>query len=371
MDRYISRQITIQNGTFIIPFQQKKQFETAVVPMTDIDSSLDKDYQSLFKDKGFRKANQVLQHVNAEFQRYLSNSKLQDNNWSNLTILRSSTAIVSIGGADGSELKALMDALDSQHGILVEISPFAAAAARARGIDVVIEHDVIDAAHEVVLQLRKWQKQGRILTVLISCQSVLHELPSRSPTFTQEAFLQQYFTPLIKLGLKVMFYAREPCPPSNWSQLTDSIAIRLFKLDKDDVVMLSNYIAQKLKIPSKVNSTHISNDDTRVILPVVLAQEVLFKMLYWKDIAHFHYEMEEQLTSFQPQNWLASLKNIGMRGEIQYLTTEHFSDLYHKEEKFLGEAVAVNAHTGDRLEMPKCFVQLFASSEMSSRILMM
>ena len=52
-----------------------------------------------------------------------------------------------------------------------------------------VEDDVIDAATEVVAQLLDWQEQGEISSVLINCQSVLHELPSRSSTFTREAFL--------------------------------------------------------------------------------------------------------------------------------------------------------------------------------------
>jgi hypothetical protein len=354
---------------FTIPYQSTEQFKTEIIHISDVDLSQDKDYQSLFKDKGIRKASQVLEYVNAEYQYYLSKSRVQDNNSNDLTSLRRSTAIVSIGGADGSELFALMNALDSRNGILVEISPSAAAEARARGIDIVIEDDVMDAAPKVVSQLRDWQKQSKISTVLISCQSVLHELPSRSSTFTKKAFLQEYLTPLMQAGLQVMFYAREPCPPWNWSQFTDSVGIRLFDLHKDDVTKLSSYIAQQLKIPSDVDSTNIYDDNTRVILPVVLAQEVLFKMLYWKDIANFQYEMGEQLTSFEPENWLASLEDMKMHTRARYLTTNHFSDLYHQEESLLKESVAVNARNGDPLKMPKCFVQLFASNMMSNTIL--
>jgi len=368
MDHYISRREIIENIIFTKPFQPEKQFERTIVPISGINLSYDKDYQFSFKDKGIRKASQVLEYVNAEYQCYLSKSKFQDNNSNDLTSLRSSTAIVSIGGADGSELITLMSALDSPSGILVEISPSATAAARARGIDLVIEDDVMDAAPKVVSQLRDWQKQSKISTVLISCQAVLHELPSRSSTFTKEAFLQEYLTPIMKAGLRVMFYAREPCPPSNWSQLTDSIAIRLFGLHKDDVDALSSYIAQQLNIPSGVDLTNSSDDDTRVILPVVLAQEVLFKMLYCKNIARFQYEMGEQMTSFQPKNWLASLRDMQMHTRVRYLTTDHFSESYHQEELLLEEPVAVNARDGTPLEMPKCFVQLFASSTMSSTI---
>jgi len=347
-------------------YQEEKERTMISNLATDIDLIHDQNYQSLFRNKGIRNARQVLQYIDQEYQRWLTSSDFPVDN--NLTSLRSSTAIVSIGGADGSELKALMTELKSHYGILVEISPSAAAMARDQGIDVVIEGDVMDAASDVILQLIDWHEQGEISSVLISCQSVLHELPTRSSTFTRDDFLQEYFVPLLRRGLRVMFYAREPCPPENWSRLTGTVAIRLFGLDKEDVNALANYIAQELNIASSVNSTPISNDNTRAILPVVLAQELLFKMLYWESTAHFLYEMGEQLTSFQPENWLRSLEKMSMHSEFRYLATDHFAKLYKKEERFLEEPVAVNPHNNVSLDMPKCFVQLFASSALPNAI---
>ena len=108
---------------------------------------------------------------------------------------------------------------------------------------------------------------------------------------------------------------------------------------------------------------YISNDNTRVILPTILAQEVLFKMLYWKDFEHFRYEMEEQLTSFQPKNWTHLVENMNMRTQCEYLTTDHFSDLYQQEESKIEEAVAHNADAGPPLGISTCFVRLFAFIE--------
>ncbi|CAF2663728.1 unnamed protein product [Rotaria sp. Silwood2] len=377
MDRYSSRTKAIRARAFKESSGDIQHHFVTTTPPSDVDSSYDQEYQTLFKNKGMRKAEQVLQFVDAEYRLWQSRSTLQSSSDEDWTSLRSSTAVVSIGGADGSELLALLKALSSCHGILVEVSSSAAAQARANGIAHVIEADVMDAAREVILTLIKLQQQGKISSVLFSCQSVLHELPTRSSKFTEEEFLNAYLTPLIASGFRTMFYAREPCPPLNWSCETDLIAIRLFNLHKNDVKDVSYHIANKLNIqrlddlrsnltdsefPSNILATDHNDENGRVVLSVTLGQEVLFKLLYWKNIIHFEYEMGEQLTSFQPEIWSLLLKKIGMYTKISYLTTENFGNLYDCEETLLGEPIAVNVRNGNALPMPKCFAQIFSSN---------
>ncbi|CAF1277611.1 unnamed protein product [Rotaria magnacalcarata] len=377
MDQYSSRMEIIRVGAFKQSSDKQQKQYISNGNLHELDSSQDQEYQALFKNKGKRKAKNVFQCVDAEYRLWKSRSALQFNSKEDCMALRSSTAVISIGGADGSELLGILQSLGSCHGILVEISSFACAEARANGIEHVIESDVMDAAQEVVLKLLNWQEKGQVSSVLFSCQSVLHELPTRSSKFTREEFLKAYLEPLIASGLRTMFYAREPCSPVNWSQETDSVAIRLFKLDKTDIEDVANEIAKKLSIQRLKKSRTILTDRElnctvetagnveltgRAVLPLTLGQELLFKLIYWKDLAHFEYEMGEQLTSFEPESWSQSLKTIGMNSKISYLTTEHFRDLYRQEETLIGEPISMNAYNGKPLAIPMCFAQIFSSN---------
>ncbi|CAF3543715.1 unnamed protein product [Rotaria socialis] len=377
MDQYSSRTEIIRACAFKQSSDKQQNQYISNGSLHELDSSLDQEYQALFKNKGQRKAKDVLQYIDDEYRLWKSCSALQFNNNEDCMSLRSSTAVISIGGADGSELLAILQNLGSCHGILVEISPPACAEARANGIQHVIESDAMDAAQKVVPMLLEWQEKGHVSSVLFSCQSVLHELSTRSPKFTREEFLKVYLEPLIASGLRTMFYAREPCTPRNWSQETDLVAIRLFKLDKTDIEYVANEIANKLSIQRlnksgtiltdrELNCTVETADNVelsgRAVLPLALGQELLFKLIYWKDLAHFEYEMGEQLTSFEPESWSQSLAKIGMNSRMSYLTTEHFRRLYRQEESLIGEPISINAYNGKPLTVPMCFAQIFSSN---------
>ena len=46
------------------------------------------------------------------------------------------------------------------------------------------------------------------------------------------------------------------------------------------------------------------------MLPPVLAQEILYKLLYLDNIEHIEYELGERLTSFDPEKFIDELKKM-------------------------------------------------------------
>ena len=120
----------------------------------------------------------------------------------------------------------------------------------------------MDTAPKVAYKSASLTAQNDVSIVLFSCQTLLHELPSQKVTFTQENFPKVHIVPLMKSDLRIMFYAREPCRLSNWSKITNTVALHLSGLQKEDLAALANYIASKLGIEPIIYSTRRLGDNS-------------------------------------------------------------------------------------------------------------
>ena len=232
-------------------------------------------------------------------------------------------AIVSVGGADGTELFELCRLTNSRHGILVEYADRSMASARERAKAASVElvdftGDVMDKLEEAVGTAIKLREAGRVTGVLVSACAVLHELFTRSHAFA----LHTYFSKLYQADIIV---GREPIEPLDWptrvliqgsfdkasfSRLAELIRSKHFKEDE--------YMVQRL-------------GETSVELHRALALETLTKAFYSED---FLYELGECVSSISHDQLLdamrVSLGETHSDPDCELLTSLSFSEYWER-----------------------------------------
>ncbi len=124
--------------------------------------------------------------------------------------------ILSIGGADGTELFELMTLTKSSVGVLLEIADrstgLARAEAKRRGIElVVLTGDANQKIAEAMEAAKRLAADAQGIPILTTIMATLHELPSRSHGFD----LLEFFAALRETALLI---GREPVEPANWSE---------------------------------------------------------------------------------------------------------------------------------------------------------
>jgi len=299
----------------------------------------DADYQTSFY--GIPKAKEILDFLATH---------------NNLSLDR--IAYVSIGGADGSEIIYSMKNSPIRHGILLECSDFGASEAR-KNIDnlsaiekklVVFQGDAMQRLNDCSKQLAIWKQNGLINGVILSVQSVLHELPYRSPNFDINVLLGQIFEPF-QLRL---FYSREPAKPTGWPNI---IHIRIPEIPGQVLSAIARQVNDVLGFSAKVDNIA----DGFVQMPIDLAVETLFKILYCEDSERFRYEMDERLTAFDPielssilRNFIKPQENV----ESQYLISDSFRSRYKSYR------VEARSKTGEKLGIPQAFVKIWGIQEL-------
>lgn len=308
----------------------------------------DDDYQALFHEKGDRKAQDVLHALGADTQ--LTPQQLH------------SWAIVSVGGAHGGELEYLLRHSAARFGILVEYSACSARHAQNTAdalrdelgkTMVVLRADALEAKGMVRQCLVHWRATHGIDSVLVTCQSVLHELPKRSPGFSPQAFFDAYLDTDVMKCMAVYFYAREPCRPlSGWPMGDARVRLSIEKLNINALQKLALHLQMRngaddatLRGPVEVNAANALE------LPATLALETIFKAGYWGGELHLVYELGEQLTSFDVDDYERRLLQLGAwRTSRVFLNTGSFRALYSQ--------VTVTDTNGAALGLPTSHVQL-------------
>ena len=248
---------------------------------------LDASYQDEFKDEGERKSEYIVEDLRHHAKKGIS---------------LESIVLLSIGGADGSEVVSILEKTAINKAVMIEYSQEGAEAARIRAkklsrINPKKEFRVIcgDATQQLESALdiiEDWRSEDESLDGLVlSCQAVLHELPRRSPNYNHTRFIGTIFRSN-KLKTKGI-YIKEPCFPENWNG-HEKILMRIPGVDGELLSRFSNHVAKELDIACEAeylagNSVYLSPE---------LALETLHKLIRKNSPSRLAYELGEQLTSF-------------------------------------------------------------------------
>lgn len=276
------------------------------------DSATDIEYQQTFEEEGVRKSQYIVDDLRSREERgELTTSKL---------------IYLCIGGADGSEVEHVLRNTGISQALMVEISDQAAEAARERAKGLlaetgksmrVIEGDVTGKLEDVVDKLVDCKREFSLNGIVCSAQAVLHELPKRSPGFDFSIFFGKiYEDPTWET---VAFYSREPCRPHAWPE---EVQINISGVSGDLLRRFALHVAGRLGLPQK--AINIANNWVQV--PGILAVELVHKLLRNDTIRKINYELEEQLTSFEPSFIEKILKDHvpGIKIRVDPITTEGF-----------------------------------------------
>lgn len=276
------------------------------------DSEFGDEYQQIFANEGSRKASYVLQDLKGKQDEY--GFHLRD------------LAYLSIGGADGSEAEAVLKECDIPHAVVLEIDTPACDKARERRESLlpkkldVFEGDAVGNLDKAIEAIKSRGAKG----LIVSAQAILHELPSRSASFSD---FDDLFGKLLGCFPIVLLYTREPCRPVDWPE---RVEIMIPGVEGERLKDLMTLIGDRLRLDTSRISVR---RDNYVACNAVLTVETLHKLLRSKSIANFKMEMGEQLTSFDVEKVRDLLmKHCGdpVFVESQFLTTQGFKDAYVK-----------------------------------------
>lgn len=293
----------------------------------------DEQYQLTFSGK--KKAIEVLEYL----------SSIRNINYSKMVY-------VSIGGADGSEIEHILLETNIEYGIVIEYSDYGAKMAQQRSENLkskgknlyVLHGDVMMRLKDCKSKLNEWKKDFGLEGVILSFQAILHELPTRSPKFDPNILFADIFNPF---DVRI-FYSKEPTFANDWPKI---VHIKSEKVSGKNLYNIARQINDALKFDTEVNELA----DDFIQIESNLCTEMLYKILYCKDISRYKYEMEEKLTSFDPENYSKILRNYIQPVEnidINYMASDTFKNCYKQYKIIARNATNVN------LGIPKTSVVL-------------
>lgn len=249
-------------------------------------------YTESFQHEGMRKAQFVIDRLKGI-------KSLTDE------LLKDFTAL-SVGGADGSDLLAIIKGTPIRRAILLEYDNAAAELANrhtkplieAEGGSLhVIIGDAVQQLEPIVARLKNERKRGStgLLSVFFG---VLHELPRRSPKFE----LRHYISRLATAFNRNLFFLSEPCLPPN---VEDEVEVRVSTISEDRLYELLDHLNAHL-----FNNEHeilkLSDGYVRAGFPLVM--EMFHKLLRFETIPRLRHEMGERLTQFTSDQFVAALQ---------------------------------------------------------------
>jgi hypothetical protein len=298
------------------------------------EGELDDEYQDTFAEEGYRKAQYIIDDLNyREAKGQLSTIDL---------------GYLCIGGADGSEVKQILTGTDISLAVMIEMSDSAVRRAAVIANELakqsktltILQGDATARLDDGLKTLEDWCAAGNISGLVCSAQGVLHELPWRSPRYDLVTFLGKLFR---GKGWKTgLFYSREPCTPTGWS---DEVRIRIPTLEAEQLARTAKYVRDRLRMSGKPEVL-ASN---WVQLPAMLAVETLHKLLRGGSISRIEYELGEQLTGFDALAVKRHLQSYieNMRVSVEQITTLGFKEaLQEYEVEYVG-------HDSECLPVPR------------------
>lgn len=210
--------------------------------------------------------------------------------------------VVSIGGGDGTELFEVLKLTHSHHGVLLDYSHLSTNDARQeaqkRELSVdIITGDAMQKLPDAMTSARQMSAKLSNAPIIVTMMAILHELPTRSPSFNFIEFFA-------KLGDAAVIIGREPIDPTNWT--TEVLLDGAFNAKK--FVSLASVVASNLqRLPGDGRSlgrvTEVAKGRIKGHRGLVL--ETLVKALYAEDIL---YEMQERFTTIRIEELLRYLE---------------------------------------------------------------
>ncbi|MBN1617909.1 tetratricopeptide repeat protein [Candidatus Dojkabacteria bacterium] len=218
----------------------------------------------------------------------------------------SKTAIISLGGADGSEIEYILKNSNISKGVMIELDDDLASLAKNKIQNIqksgkelkVFTGDIGNKIAPALKQIEEWRSNNNISSLIVSIHALLHELPNRGEkTEDIEGILARF----IHKDYPVQFVVREPCAPR----------------DLPSTVYLKANCNPKLlsQLSLKIKNTHPYvfpgsppvpfNDSVR--MSSRLAVETIVKIFY---LNSFAYELEEVVTFFTRDELLDVFRRV-------------------------------------------------------------
>ncbi len=307
------------------------------------DVSFDDEYQKIFRDEGIRKSKYILEALS-------TNGKARNEDLAKYVF-------ISIGGADGSEAEAILRDTRISKAISLEISDDACDKARQRGKTIsnelnkdliVVQGDATQRLPDVLRHMEKLKHDNDLVGMVLSAQAVIHELPRRSPNFRISVFFGQLF----RVFENNMFFGREPIKTERWP---DIVELKVGNASSESLVKLATIINDSLSI-TDLNATPIANGFINI--DSTLALELLHKLIRAKSVSEFTYELDEQLTSLDPDVIKRTIENhIGYgTTTVEPTTTDGFKEAWEDH------SVEVKDEQGGRLSFPITHARIISIS---------
>ena len=284
------------------------------------------DYSQSFQQEGERKTRFIINRL----------LELDQETWRSLEKF----VVVSIGGADGTDLLSIIKKTPIKKAILLEFDNESANFAtqtteplikQENGILEIITGDANQQLDNLINKLKQAKKEGYYGVVLIFL-GILHELPSRSPNFE----LSRYLSRATSVFENNCIFISEPFSPQK--QQEELLEFRLKDISEDRLYELVKHINANL-FNNRFKPEKISQGYVRAEISVVI--ETLHKLIRFNTVSRFQYEMGERLTRFTS----TELENAVYKAmpkaviELTYRVSEGFRKAYHDAEVEMREIV--------------------------------
>ena len=257
-------------------------------------------------------------------------------------------AFLSIGGADGSEIEYVASKFGFELFILCEVSHDVVKSAESlaerlrdsgKTLEIVVG-DIWDKRHEITDIVKKHGKYR----IVVSAQSVLHELPTRS---TQSDIAPQ-FVQLLSYAEDTILLSSDPT--GNTGDWPDKVFISSQRLNPDDLFQLASYIHQlyfeELSAPEKIGD--------RTYCDAIIALETFYKIAHQDGNERLKYELGECLSKFPREAIQRMLRANG----YEIATAMWQSD--RLRQSFETNFLVQSAESSDGLQFPETFLSIFA-----------
>jgi len=141
--------------------------------------------------------------------------------------------------------------------------------------------------------------KGKISGIIISCQSILHELPFRS---VKDYNHYKFLLNLIRDLPEIFFYSKEPIVLREYK---GEVQLSIPLIEINDLYKFATIIKEKLSFPSEI----IKGIDF-ISLDGQLAGEVIKKLVYFlenRSVDTLLYELEENHSMFDPRDFYENI----------------------------------------------------------------
>jgi len=249
------------------------------------------------------------------------------------------TAVLSIGGADGNDVRHILETFpEMPGGVLLEWDDnFADKARQNSKVDNQRTIEVVtgDAGQKLDAALNKATSIGQIDALVVICLGVLHELPNRSLYYENDAI--EFYSRILTHCKSVLIYCSEPCSqddvPGSGSEL---VSLRFNGVPATELKFISDLIWNKLFNTTDYDKRFAPRsipggyDNYDVKMGRDVALEVIHKLIRFSNYGRFTHELQERLTSFNPTKIKERLCRDfnGLDCGISYESTAGFLDAY-------------------------------------------